>query len=300
MVGYGSIGQRHARLLKEMGCEVAVVTHQTIPSPPYYPNLKQAIASWKPEYVVISNHTSEHKRTVEELIQYKFNGRLLVEKPLFDRSLDFPAHHFSHLAVAYNLRCHPLIKTLKAKLKNPAEIITASIYVGSFLPDWRPDRDYRQTCSAQKDKGGGVLRDLSHELDYAAHLFGPWQKLTASGGQFGRLEIDSDDTFSILMETDQVPLVTIHMNYLDRNHTRQIRIITDQESIHADLIKNTLDINNTLTTYDTQQDDTYRSQHDKMIQGNINNLCSIQEAVETLTTIEAAEKSTASDIWITK
>ena len=41
----------------------------------------------------------------------------------------------------------------------------------SWLPYWRPERDYRESYSARADEGG-VLRDLVHELDYAIWAFG--------------------------------------------------------------------------------------------------------------------------------
>ena len=38
--------------------------------------------------------------------------------------------------------------------------------------NWRPKQDYHTSYSAYKNKGGGVLLDLSHELDYATWIFG--------------------------------------------------------------------------------------------------------------------------------
>jgi hypothetical protein len=63
--------------------------------------------------------------------------------------------------------------------------ITVSAYVGQDLRDWRPGRDHRTTASATQQAGGGVLRDLSHELDYLLWLFGPWQRVAALGGAYG-------------------------------------------------------------------------------------------------------------------
>jgi len=300
VVGYGSIGRRHVRLLDEMGCPVAVVSRQSVDSVPCFSNLEEAISCWHPEYVVVANSTSEHRQTLENLIHYKFAGRLLMEKPLFDKVSEPLPHGFSHAAVAYNLRCHPLIIRLRELLTPLVRITTATIYVGSFLPDWRPGTDYRKSCSASKEKGGGVLRDLSHEIDYAMLLFGPWRRLTALGGRLGTLDINSDDGFSLLMETRSAPLVTLHMNYLDKIPKREIRITTDQDSIHVDLIKNTLTTTHEKTSYEVARDDTYLSQHRLMLKGDTQTLCSIKEAMETLITIEAAEKAASSNTWITR
>lgn len=300
VVGYGSMGQRHVRLLHDMGCQVAVVSQQPVNSAPCFSTLKEAMINWQPEYVVVANKTSEHCQTQLDLTHLGFQGRLLMEKPLFDKTTEVVPHMFSHAVVAYNLRCHPLIMKLKEILAPPARITTATISVGSYLPLWRPDTDYRKSYSAKREEGGGVLRDLSHELDYAALLFGPWKKLTALGGRLGNLDINSEDAYTLIMETEKSPLVTIHMNYLDQTPHREIKITTDQKSIHIDLIQNRLMVNNRLKTYEVNRDDTYRCQHELMLKGETKTLCSFKEAMDTLITIEAAEQVAASNTWITR
>jgi len=292
VVGYGSIGSRHARLLKELGCQVAVVSRRSIEFSPHYFELDQALKDWQPEYIVIAGRTSEHREKIKRLVDHGFKGSVLVEKPLFERTLQFPPHQFSRLAIAYNLRFHPLLLKLKSLLDNAEQVVTAHIYAGSFLPDWRPNTDYRQSYSAIKNKGGGVLRDLSHELDYTLWLFGSWRQLTASGGHFSRLEIDSDDAYTLIMETQFCPLVTIHINYLDRIPRREILVNTDNHTIQVDLINNTIAIDGRQDSVTIERDDTYRAEHQAMLAGNIEGLCTLDHGIEVLRTIEAAEQAT--------
>lgn len=91
-----------------------------------------------------------------------------------------------------------------------------------------------------------MLRDLSHELDYVLWLFGPWRRLTATGGYLSPLETDSDDAYTLLMEARLCPMVSIHMNYLDRVPHREILVNTDQHTIHIDLINNTIAVKESL------------------------------------------------------
>jgi len=298
VIGYGSIGQRHARLLAELGCQVAVMSRRSIEFSSCYSDLSKALACWQPDYVVVANRTSEHHQTIEALVQYGFQGRVLMEKPLFDQPSELSAHAFSQAAVAYNLRCHPILKRLKALLNDSINLVTANIYVGSYLPDWRPNADYRLSYSAKNSMGGGVLRDLSHELDYVLWFFGTWRKLTASGGRLSSLEIESDDVYSLLMETKRCPMVSIHMNYLDRVPCREIFVNTYHHTVRADLVKNTLEINGVQEAFNVARDDTYRAQHQAMLNGDIEGLCTLREAMETLFTIEAAERAALSHTWI--
>ena len=298
VIGYGSIGQRHARLLTEMGCQVAVMSRRSINFSPLYSDLSVALDRWQPDYVVVANRTCEHYQAIEALIQYGYQGRVLVEKPLFDQPFELSMHVFAEARVAYNLRCHPLLRRLKSFLCDSADLVTANIYTGAYLPDWRPNNDYRQSYSAKKSEGGGVLRDLSHELDYVFWLFGPWRRLTAHGGHFSQLAIDSDDSYSLLLETEHCPLVSIHMNYLDRVPRREISVNTDRQTVRGDLIKNTLETNGLLESFCVERDDTYRAQHQAILDGNAKGLCTLEEAMETLSTIKAAEMAMLSHTWI--
>ncbi|MCG3771114.1 MAG: hypothetical protein JW384_02294 [Nitrosomonadaceae bacterium] len=300
VLGYGSIGERHARLLVETKCSVAVVSRRSIDFAPHYSELSHALSDWQPEYVVVADRTSEHHRAMETLVKHGYQGRVLIEKPLFDRLSALPRHSFSLAAVAYNLRCHPLLTKLKSLLDDTDQLVTANIYVGSYLPDWRPNTDYRQSYSAKRGQGGGVLRDLSHELDYVLWLFGSWRRLAASGGHFSQLEIDSDDSYTLLMETQRCPLVSIHMNYLDRVPRREILVNTDQHTVRVDLISNTMVIDGVQEAPSVAQVDTYRAEHQAMLSGNAEGLCTLEDAMETLVTIEAAERAAASHAWIAR
>ena len=300
VLGYGSIGARHTRLLGEAKCSVAVLSRRSIDVTPCYSELAHALSDWKPEYVVVAERTSQHYLTLEGLIHCGFRGRVLVEKPLFDRVLPLPSHNFLVAVVAYNLRCHPLLVRLKSLLEDAGGLVMANVYVGSYLPAWRPNRDYRQSYSASKEQGGGALRDLSHEIDYMQWLFGSWRRLTASGGHVSDLDIDSDDAYTLLMETQRCPLITIHLNYLDRVPRREIIVHTNRHSIRVDLIKNTIVIDEEQETVSVAQDDTYRAEHRAMLTGDVKDLCTLEEGLETVMTIEAAERAAASHVWITR
>src|SRR5947209_4960132 len=64
------------------------------------------------------------------------------------------------------------------------------LWFGSWLPDWRPNVDYRTTYSARANLGGGVLLDAIHELDLCLWLLGgePVDVIGAVVGRFGPLE----------------------------------------------------------------------------------------------------------------
>jgi predicted dehydrogenase len=293
VVGYGSIGQRHARILKELGCETAVVSRSNPKEEPCFRTVETGLAEWRPEYIVIANKTSEHHGAVQDLAAGGYTGRLLVEKPVFEKARDFPRGAFSHAAVAYNLRFHPVVAALRSALENHA-INEAHLHVGQWLPDWRPAVDYRHSSSAKKADGGGVLRDLSHEIDLALLLFGPGSSLTATGGQSGKLEIETEDHYDIRLQTDRGAAVRVSLNYLDQPARRTLDVKSEAGNFQADLIKGTLTKDGHLLVQTrVERDDTYRSQHLAMIKGDTETLCTIEDGLAVVRLIEAAERSNA-------
>jgi predicted dehydrogenase len=224
IIGYGSIGERHARILNDLGHRVSIVSRHArktaIDSPfEWHCNIETASVN-KFEYIVVANRSNEHFDTLCELSQRGFDGTLLIEKPLFEKSYPIPANLKATTFVAYNLRFHPLLERLRSLLAGQ-RLIAVQARVGQYLPDWRPGSDYRSHYSAKRREGGGVLTDLSHELDYLTWLLGDWQNLTARGGKFSDLEIDSDDVFTLLWETERCPVVSLTMNYLDTTLLRE-------------------------------------------------------------------------------
>jgi predicted dehydrogenase len=299
VIGYGSIGSRHARLLQDLGCETAVVSSRKVDANTVYTTVSAALESERPDYVVIANKTNQHFETIAELIRLDFNGIVLVEKPIFHICLEIPQHRFKKIFVAYNLRFHPIIQKLHAVLNNK-KILSAQVYVGQYLPDWRPQTDYRNNYSTRASEGGGVLRDLSHELDYINWLFGGWERMSALGGHYSSLEITSDDIFAIIMVARRCPVVTCHLNYLERETRRLININTDDASIEADLVNGTLQINGKIEKMEMDKDYTYRSMHKTVLSQDYSMLCSLEEGLEVMSMIQAAEQAVQQKTWVSR
>ncbi len=297
VIGQGSIGCRHARILQGMGLAVETASRRGGGT---YRDIAGALSGEHPDYVVIANETAAHGAAVAELAVAGYRGSVLVEKPLFAGSRPVPAHRFRRLGVAYQLRCHPALRWLKSALAEESAL-TAQIYVGQYLPEWRGGRDYRTTYSAEAAKGGGVLRDLSHEIDYALWLMGPWRRLTAAGGHLSNLAIDSEDSALLLAEFDRCPAISIQLNYLDRRARRAILVNTAAHSYAVDLIAGTGERDKEgAISFPAGPDDCYRAMHAAMISGEDGDLCDAGAASEVLSVIGAAEQALASGRWIAR
>jgi predicted dehydrogenase len=299
VIGYGSIGSRHARILTELGCRVAVTSSREVEFTPRYRTIAAAVKDFHPDYVVIASETARHGEDIRALANAEFKGMLLVEKPLLHRAEELPTGGFRTVNVAYNLRFHPLLQRLR-ELVQREKVISAQAYVGQYLPQWRPGRDYRTGYSADSQAGGGVLRDLSHELDLLNWLFGGWLKLTAIGGHYSHLEINSDDMFALMLTFNRCPAVTLELNYLDRTGRRRLMVNTDERTYEADLVTGRLMIDGEVDNFTVERDHTYRELHRAMMERASSDVCTYDEALDVVGMIVGAEEAARRGEWLAR
>lgn len=297
IVGAGSIGMRHAEVLTSLNSEVAFVSSRADLGQKTYSSIVEAITEFNPDYVVISNPTALHSKAFQELTAAGFSGRVLVEKPANIASALALPGTFSSVHVAYNLRFHPVMTALRSELQGK-KIFSVQAYAGQDLTTWRPGRDVKEQYSAQTSQGGGVLRDLSHELDYLQWLFGNAKEVVALGGRFGELTVDSDDAWSMLFTAELAVQVSLSINYFDIPGSRAVRVVTDTATLFADFISGTLSVNGEiLKNFSVDRNDTYLAMHtDVLGQGLV--AADIESALNTDQFILDIERSATEKIWV--
>ena len=79
VVGMGAIGQRHARLLRHLELDVAVVSRHGEQAGRRYPSLEAALRREHPAYIVVANETAAHLPTLTALADSGYAGTVLVE-----------------------------------------------------------------------------------------------------------------------------------------------------------------------------------------------------------------------------
>jgi predicted dehydrogenase len=297
VVGYGSIGTRHTRVLEQLDSNVAIVSRRgEAGGRACYSSIAQAIAANLFDYVVVANETALHMTSLRAVADAGYEGVLLVEKPLSAMPEVLPRHRFQRAGVGYNLRFHPVAEALRAALAG-RQLQMAELDVGQWLADWRPGRDIGTTYSASRAGGGGVLRDLSHELDLATWLFGPWIRVAAMGGRLGNATIDSDDAWGILLECERCPLVTVQISSLDRMGRRTITVQSDGSTFRADLAAAALEIDGQTTLFNHTRDASFAAMHQAMIDGS-SDVCSLEEGANVVRLIAAIESASGSRRWV--
>ncbi|WP_458396594.1 Gfo/Idh/MocA family protein [Campylobacter sp.] len=290
IISMGSIGTRHAEVLTSMGIEVSAITSQNIRSLECFNDLKSVNLD-KFDYFIIASPTHLHYEHLS-YIDTNVSGKIILcEKPLFDKFRDFNPNN--KIFIGYNLRFHPLILELKNML-NPSEILTIEARCGQYLPSWRK-KDYTTTYSSYKERGGGVLLDLSHEIDYISFLCDSSLELIKSyQAKVSNLNITSDDICMILVKCNKT-LINISLNYLSKTPYRQILIETNNNTYHLDLITNILKIvdqDGKITQIqkpNLQRNDTFKAMHIDALNMQ-NHICTFSQAMDTMRLIDQIQK----------
>lgn len=216
----------------------------------------------KVDFAIISNPTSLHQQAIESLVKYKIP--LFIEKPIFNtlsvgNLLKTLKENNIITYVACNLRFLGCISYLKTFLDNK-RINEVNSYCGSYLPEWRPGKDFRSIYSANKEMGGGVHIDLIHEIDYLYWLFGPPQKALSFKSNKSSLNISAVDYANYLLIYPEFS-ASIVLNYYRRDAKRSLEIVMEDGTVYANLLDNSVTYNgNILFKSDKIIKDTYEDQ----------------------------------------
>lgn len=291
VVGLGSIGRKHVRALTGLGAAVEVVTRRPADADvTVHASIEAALEQGKFDYCVVSSATSEHAADVAALAEAGFDGVLLVEKPLTASSAEVvTGGAFERVGVGYNLRFHPAVAWLERQLGSEPALV-ADLAAQSYLPEWRPGRDHRETASATRARGGGVLRDLSHEIDLMLMLFGEPRTVAARGGNLGELEVDAETAVSAVLELERAPVATLRLSYLDRLPERRIRVTTVGGTFEADLLSGTCRTAVAEESHPVDWPKTYADLHLAMLGRGPGEPCTLEQAQRVVACVERLEQ----------
>lgn len=248
-VGMGSIGKRHLKnvcqLIASQGDTCSIDLYRSSMARELSEDVKELVANQylcsqdvQREYdmVFITNPTSLHLETAVKFRPYA--KAFFIEKPVFDTSdvedsiitlLDeIPSY------VACPLRYNPVLQYVKQHV-DLSKVISVRAMSSSYLPDWRPGQDYRETYSAHAELGGGVDIDLIHEWDYLTWIFGMPTECLGIAGRFSNLEINSNDTALYVAKNDKLTY-ELHLDYFGRKAQRTLDIFTQDDTIQCDIV----------------------------------------------------------------
>jgi len=291
IIGLGSIAKKHIDALHAHSISFNIYALRSKPNSEIYLDVKNIYSleeAQEMDFAIISSPTSKHLENIQRLIE--LNIPLFIEKPLYHK-LDIedviPEIKSKGIKtyVACNLRFLESLNYVKQEFLNNKELLVNEVnaYCGSYLPNWRPQSNYKEGYSANKELGGGAHLDLIHELDYLYWMFGaPIQtsKLLKSSSS---LNIEAVDYANYNLEYHNF-VANVVLNYYRREPLRYLEIVFNKFTIKVNIIENSVYKNGELI-YNSDQGllDTYKNQLEYFI-SNISGetFNDINEAYEVL------------------
>lgn len=213
IIGDGSAGKRHAKMLRERGHVCTMV--DPITTPEYFSVARFAIDNLPDcDAVVIASPPSAHR---QGLLEYWDKCPILCEGPVTWVPSAFAGQPHPHM-YAGNWLFVPQIIQLKRECERNEPVI-AHLWFDYDLARWRPDVDYRDTCYFT----AGIDQINHHEMAIAAYLFGRAEEVHVQKGRTGKSA--GVDVVSVLVKHRTGVITTINSSWHSSAYQRGIRVV---------------------------------------------------------------------------
>ncbi|MCE2594061.1 Gfo/Idh/MocA family oxidoreductase [Motilimonas cestriensis] len=252
VVGLGNIAARHRKNLKHLFPQASLyamsasgrMPDEKVSDANHLVSSIEALIEQKVQFVIVASPAPFH--TCHAIPLIRAGIPVLIEKPVTASKedalalQDAAARYQTPVTVGYCLRYLSSALEMKKIMASNllGHLYHANIEIGQYLPDWRPSKNYRECVSARAELGGGVLLELSHELDYTQWLLGD---LTLEHGVLRstqELGLEVEDSADLLLSTAEKAVVHVHLDFLQRKAYRKCRFVGSKGTLEWDLIGN--------------------------------------------------------------
>ena len=278
VVGVGSIGLRHARLLcKRHDVEVELLdSHESVAMKaskelgniPIHSSFEIMLQS-NPDIVFIATPTSIHSNQAIQALEA--GSHVFCEKPMCDSITD--AEKIKKAAdkakkifnVGFHLHFHPGLLKLKKLLAHGilGTILNVHAKVGTYITL------VNSKSRHQQEKEGALVWDYAHQPDILYWLLDKIPtSVYAAGIQAGKLELSSNpNLINTIYRYDDSLIASVHLNYVQMPERHEYEIIGDKGWAILDLMDGLLRIGTRedskikTENFVVDRDDVFRKEH---------------------------------------
>ena len=281
ILGLGSIGQRHLRVISERNDVVTAACDlneemleeaKGISAKSELFDTPQRALAWEPDIVIVA--TPNHLHREWAVNAFEVGAHVLCEKPIADTLADGKAIVEASkglnrvLAVGYTQRFRPAVRFVRelAAGGSMGTLIGGRAMVGTYLTLLSARSDFREQSF------GALLVDYTHEFDYLRWIFGDVSEVVARGHSLGNKEKKTDPSLAaVILTFESGAIVTVNLDYIQHPQRRTMEIYGDRQVAEADLQSNEVrvfdcdrDGYRTIPCY-TERDNWFREEHQDMI-----------------------------------
>lgn len=283
IVGLGSIGQRHARLLLERkdiqvelcdgSPEVLKRASSTLQAHVVHDDYTDALAS-APDVVFLCTPTHLHGQQAVEALHA--GCHVFCEKPMTSSLssartlLQLASTTSLHVNVGFHLHFHEGLLALRKMVKDGrlGQLLHVHARVGTYVTLKNSLTRY------QREIRGSLFGDYTHQFDLVYWLTGQKpQTVFVQGGEFGALKLSSHPNLAdIFLGFDGTLQAHIHLNYIQAPQRHGYELVGTEGWAYLDAEKNTLEICTAqgeveILPISQTRDDIYRAEHEAFFTG---------------------------------
>ena len=243
IIGKGSASSRHERVAKRINSKTRTSIFSSRDFEMYLDGGKarrQFINLDGFDAAIIASPAPQHLRQASFFLD---NSKpVLIEKPLasdlgeiklFIERFKLSQHL---IQVGYPLRRSMGMSLIHEFLSSGelGSIQGVEVLCRSFLPNWRKI-NFQDSVSSKKSLGGGVLNELSHEIDYVQDLFGDliFESANLTSGDESGLEVE--EAANLKLSGANQESISIDLNFWSRVENRSCTILGEKGALHWSL-----------------------------------------------------------------
>ena len=249
LIGTGSIAHRHflniSSLNANVKCYCLSRSGRTIDGCESYSNVQTT----QFDVVVIASATDKHDSDMYFAISViKSGGIIFIEKPI---SLDIEESNKIEIlisqknirvVVGYDLRYDKGVSHLKKVFDEEIAEKNNFIYnskVGQNLKTWRVSEGSYVSYSYSQEKSGGIINDLSHEIDLATYITGVQESFSVRNYKSQIINSTLNDLSKlelVIKRNDELKKLFISIDCISHRFYRYIDIQTKEKNYFLDLL----------------------------------------------------------------
>ncbi len=241
-IGFGSISKKHISIIKKnFNAKIFLISkHFKGNANIKKISLKNALKS-KFDYCFICTSASERINYLKLL--KKNSNFFFLEKPISNdeikvKKLFTDLKLKKKLFVGYVFRRNLMIKKLQIFIKKNLKYINGvQVISKSYMPNWRKEINYRNSVSSDK-VNGGVLYELSHEIDLLYYLFKNIKLYSANLSFSKDLNIKVEDRADIIFKFYKNKVINLSLDFNSYINERRIIINTNKFDIDVNINEN--------------------------------------------------------------
>ncbi len=247
VIGSGSVGQRHARNLRRLGCAISCVDPRQdrldamgasdVSMLHGWQTLEEALQNARFDGAVVASPPSFHVSQSEQCLRGGIP--VLLEKPV-SPDLQSALHLAAvvdqgdvPLLLGYTWRWWPSLLEVRERVQAGVigKVLHVQFCMSAHLADWHPWEPYQEFFMASRALGGGALLDESHWIDQMLWFFGVPCHVSGEISKVSALEIDTDDNVDMQACFANGLRVSLHLDLFGRPHEKSITFRGDEGTL---------------------------------------------------------------------